>query len=191
MRPVTPRSPGPGQRLIVIASALAGAVLLFELLAGRREEPGLEEREERRGYYMEDATLREMGPDGRPRIVVHAKNIEQQLADDSVVLSDLRLDYVTGDAGSWTVTAKSGRMPPDRSSLLLAGDVTVTGSEDQGSPVIVTDQLTYDTTADYIQTAEFVSIRFGKNVLGGRGLRVNLNAGTLRLESNVNGQFTP
>jgi LPS export ABC transporter protein LptC len=175
-----------------MASALAGAVLLFELLAGRgREDLGPGERETHRGYYMEDATLTEMGADGQPRIVVHAANIEQQLADDSVVLSDLRLDYVTGDAGSWTVTAASGRMPPDRSSLLLSGDVTVTGSEDQGSPVIVTDRLTYDTAADYIQTPEFVSIRFGSHVLGGRGLRANLNTGTLRLESNVNGRFTP
>jgi lipopolysaccharide export system protein LptC len=175
-----------------MASALAGAVLLFELLAGRgREELGPGEREERRGYYMDDATLTEMGPDGKQRMVVHAANIEQPLDDDSVVLHDLRLDYATGDAGSWTVTAESGRIPPDRSSLLLAGDVTVRGSEDQGSPVIVTDRLTYDTTADYIQTPEFVSIRFGNHVLGGRGLRANLNTGTLRLESNVNGRFTP
>ena len=174
-----------------MVSALAGAVLLFELLAGRgREELGPGEPEDR-GYYMDDATLTEMGADGKPRIVVNAANIEQELDDDSVVLHDLRLDYVTGDAGTWAVTAKSGRMPPDRSSLLLAGDVTITGSDDQGSPVIVTDRLTYDTTKEYIQTPEFVSIRFGKHVLGGRGLRVNLNAGTLRLESNVNGNFTP
>ena len=175
-----------------MVSALAGAVLLFELLAGRgREELGPGEPEEHRGYYMEDDTLTEMGPDGKPRIVVNAANIEQELDDDSVVLHDLRLDYVPGDAGTWAVTAKSGRMPPDRSSLLLSGDVTITGSDDQGSPVIVTDRLTYDSTKDYIQTPEFVSIRFGKHVLGGRGLRANLNAGTLRLESNVNGRFTP
>jgi LPS export ABC transporter protein LptC len=173
-------------------SALAGAVLLFELLAGRgREVLGPDTSAERRGYYMEDATLTEIGADGRPRIVVHAKDIEQQLADDSVVLTDLRLDYTTGKAGRWTVTAKRGRMPPDRGSLLLAGDVTVTGSEDQGSPVIVTEQLAYDTASEYIQTAEFVTIRFGHHVIGGRGLRVDLNTGTLRLESNVNGRFTP
>jgi LPS export ABC transporter protein LptC len=172
-------------------SALAGTVLLFELLAGRgREMLGPDTSEDRRGYYMEDATLTEMGPDGRPRIVVYARDIEQQVGDD-VVLNDLKLDYTTGKAGRWTVTAKRGRMPPDRSSLLLAGDVTVTGSVDQGSPVIVTEQLSYDTAADYIQTAEFVTIRFGHHVLGGRGLRVNLNTGTLRLESNVNGRFTP
>ena len=191
MRPVAPRTPSSGQRLIVVVSALAGTVLLFELLAGRgREQIGPTPTEERRGYYMEDATLTEMGPDGKPRIVVHARNIEQQLADDSVVLSDLRLDYTTSKAGRWNVTAETGRMPRDRSSLILTGNVTVTGSEDQGAPVIVTDRLTYDTAADYIQTPEFVSIHFGNHVLGGRGMRVNLNAGTLRLESNVNGRFT-
>ena len=140
---------------------------------------------------MVDATLTEMGADGKPRMVVHAAKIEQQLEDDSVVMRDLKLDYVTGKAGSWTVTAASGRMPPDRSSLLLAGDVTVTGRSERGSPVIVTDRLTYDTIANFIQTPEFVSIRFGRHVLGARGLRANLNAGTLRLESNVNGRFTP
>ena len=183
-----------------MASALAGAVLALAAFAlvlttnapGRgREELGPGEREERHGYYMDNATLTEMGADGKPRIVVNAANIEQQLTDDSVILRDLRLNYATADAGTWTVTAKSGRMPPDRTSLMLAGEVTVRGSEDQGSPVIVTDRLTYDTTADYIQTPEFVSIRFGNHVLGGRGLRANLNTGTLRLESNVNGRFTP
>ena len=75
--------------MIVMASALAGAGMLFELLAGRgRDDFGPGEREQQRGYYMEDATLTEMGPDGEPRMVVHAADIEQELADDSVVLRD-------------------------------------------------------------------------------------------------------
>ena len=98
-------------------SVLAGTVLLFELLAGRGREPlGPDTGAERRGYYMEDATLTEMGADGQPRIVVHARDIEQQVADESVVLNDLKLDYTTGKAGRWTVTAKHGRMPPDRTA---------------------------------------------------------------------------
>jgi LPS export ABC transporter protein LptC len=179
--------------VIVMVSALAGAVLLFELLAGRgHDDLDTGRGEERRGYFMTDATLTEMGADGRPRMVVHARDIEQQLADDSVVLKTLSIDYASGERGRWNVTANQGRIPPDRQSLLLSGDVTLTGNEEaQGKPVIVTDRLTYDSAADYIQTAEFVSIRFGRHVLGGRGLRVDLNAGTLRLESNVNGHFTP
>ena len=42
-----------------------------------------------------------------------------------------------------------------------------------------------------MQTAEPVTVRFGSHELRGRGLRADLNTGTLRLESNVNGRFTP
>ena len=36
-----------------------------------------------------------------------------------------------------------------------------------------------------------VTLDFGPHQLRGRGMRVGLNQGTLRLESNVNGQFIP
>jgi LPS export ABC transporter protein LptC len=192
MRPAAARTSTAGQRLITLAAILAGLVLLYGLLVDRSgDEPGPAGATEQRGYYVDDATLTETGADGKPRIVVQAKTIEQQLSDDSVLLTDLKLDYTAANRGNWRITANHGRMPPDRSSLLLDGDVTVTGKSERGSPVIVTDQLTYDTNSDYIQTAERVNIRFGNNVLIGRGLRVNLNAETLRLESNVNGRFVP
>jgi LPS export ABC transporter protein LptC len=73
---------------------------------------------------------------------------------------------------------------------MLAGDVHVTGTEPRGAAVIDTDQLTYDTKANFVQTAEPVTVRFGEHELRGRGLRADLNAGTLKLESNVNGRFT-
>jgi LPS export ABC transporter protein LptC len=82
-------------------------------------------------------------------------------------------------------------MPPERSSIQLFGDVTVTGREAHGSAVIRTDRLAYDTVANLIQTADPVRIQVGTHELLGRGLRVDLNKGTLRLESNVNGTFKP
>jgi lipopolysaccharide export system protein LptC len=42
-----------------------------------------------------------------------------------------------------------------------------------------------------VQTAAAVTVDFGPHQLRGRGMRVGLNQGTLRLESNVNGQFNP
>jgi LPS export ABC transporter protein LptC len=69
--------------------------------------------------------------------------------------------------------------------------VTGSGPAAAGQAVILTDQLAYDTRANVIQTAEPVAIHFGAHELRGRGMRVLLNDGTLRLESNVNGRFTP
>jgi lipopolysaccharide export system protein LptC len=42
-----------------------------------------------------------------------------------------------------------------------------------------------------IQTADPVAVQFGAHHLEGRGLRVVLDDGSLRLESNVRGRFNP
>jgi len=178
--------------VVTLAGSAAGLALLYGMFGA----PGGDDLEtgsadEQRGYYLVDATLTEMGADGAPRVVVRAKSIEQQLADQSVLLSDLSLDYRTEASGTWTVTARQGRMPPDRGSLLLSGNVMVTGTEVHGTAVIRTDRLAYDTTTSVIQTADPVSVRFGAHELRGRGMRVVLNDGTLRLESNVHGRFNP
>ena len=192
MRSAAERSPLAARWLVGTLASVAGLGLLYTLLIGRGgDEPQTTDAAERRGYYLTDATLTEMGADGQPRLVVRAKNIEQQLSDQSVLLTDLKLDYRTETNDLWTVTSRGGRMPPDRRSLLLSGDVVVSGSTQRGAPVIHTDTLSYDTATNLIQTADQVDIRFGGNDLRGRGLRANLNSRTLKLESNVNGRFQP
>jgi LPS export ABC transporter protein LptC len=161
------------------------------MLAGYDSQIETRAMEDRRGYYLDDATLTEMGADGTPRIVLRAVHVEQQLSDQSVLLSDLSVDYNAAEAGTWTLTADRGRLLADAKSLQLSGNVVVKGAEARGEAVIQTDQLTYETQSGLVQTAEPVAVRFGKHRLEGRGLRVALNDGTLRLESNVHGRFTP
>jgi LPS export ABC transporter protein LptC len=191
MRPAAQRKSALNRFVVTVAASAAGLALLYGLFGAPGDDFETSRAEEQRGYYVLDATLTEMGADGTPRVVVHAKSIEQQLADQSVLLSDLSLDYKTESSGTWTVTANQGRMPPDRGSLLLSGDVKVTGTEARGSAVIRTDRLAYNTASSVIQTADPVSVTFGEHELRGRGLRVVLNDGTLRLESNVHGRFNP
>ena len=180
------------QRLLTSVAIVAGAWLAYGvLIGGDEDEFESAAADDERGYYVNAATLTEFGPDGAPRIVLRADSIEQRLADQSVLLSNLALDYQTAEAGAWTVTAAQGRMPAAATALLLSGDVLVTGHEARGAAVIRTDQLSYDTVTSVIQTAEPVSVQFGPHSLQGRGLHVVLNDGTLRLESNVHGRFVP
>jgi LPS export ABC transporter protein LptC len=182
------------QRAVTMVAVVAGGAMLLNLLAG-----GPDESDEsataaaERGYYLNDATLTELGPDGRPRVVVRASTIEQQLTDQSVNLAQIVLDYTTQKQGEWHVTADRGRMPSDRGSLQLQGNVRVVGSAErgEGKAIIRTDELAYDTRTNVVQTAAPVTLEFGPHELRGRGLRVGLNQGTLRLESNVHGQFKP
>ena len=180
------------RRIVTIASSVAGLALLFGLLSGHEESDAeFGNASAKRGYYMNDATLTEIGKDGRPRVIVHAVNIEQQLADQSVRMSQLKLDYHTKESGNWHVTAREGAMPADRKSIQLSGDVAIAGVESRGEALIRTERLSYDIDDAIVQTEDPVSVRFGPHLLKARGLHAELNAGTLKLESDVNGHFAP
>jgi LPS export ABC transporter protein LptC len=192
MRPVAQRADSLKQWLITGSAIAAGLVMLYGLLVDRGDEDlDRTTLPDERGYYLTDAVLSEMGLDGKPRIVMHARSAEQQTSDDSVRMKDLTVDYSGKQTGKWHVTARQGQMTPDRTTLLLSGDVRVTGDESHGSAVITSDAVSYDTRANLVQTPEPVNVLFGRHVLNGRGLHADLNAGTLKLESNVNGRFTP
>ena len=182
------------QRIVTMVAVVAGGALLLNLLAGSPDDATESAAAaDERGYYLTDARLTELGADGRPRVVVRASSIEQQLADQSVHLAQIELDYTTQKQGEWRVTADRGRMPSDRGSLLLAGNVLVVGAAERsaGQAIIRTDELAYDTRTNVVQTAAPVTVDMGPHQLRGRGMRVSLNQGTLRLESNVYGQFNP
>ena len=137
------------RRIVTIASSVAGLALLYGLLSGQEESDAeFGNASAQRGYYMNDATLTEMGKDGRPRVIVHAVNIEQQLSDQSVRMSQLELDYHTKESGNWHVTAREGAMPADRKSIQLSGDVAITGVESRGEALIRTERLSYDIDDD-------------------------------------------
>ena len=177
---------------MTIASSVAGLALLYGLLSGHEESDAeFGNASAQRGYYMNDATLTEMGKDGRPRVIVHAATIEQQLSDQSVRMSQLELDYHTKESGNWHVTAREGDMPADRKSIQLSGNVAITGVESRGEALIRTERLSYDIDDAIVQTEDPVSVRFGQHLLTARGLRAELNAGTIKLESDVNGRFSP
>jgi LPS export ABC transporter protein LptC len=180
------------RRIVTIVSSVAGLALLYGLLSGHEESDAeFGNASAQRGYYMNDATLTEMGKDGRPRVIVHAVNIEQQLSDQSVRMSQLELDYHTKESGNWHVTAREGAMPADRKSIQLSGNVAITGAESRGEALIRTERLSYDIDDAIVQTEDPVSVRFGPHLLKARGLHAELNAGTLKLESDVNGHFAP
>jgi LPS export ABC transporter protein LptC len=191
MRSPAQRARALTHRVVTAVAIVAGALVAYGMFVGKDDEIEARTAADERGYYVTRATLTEMGVDGMPRIVLRAETIEQRLADQNVYLSDLSVDYNTANAGNWTVTADRGRLLADASSLLLSGNVVVRGTETRGTAVIRTDELTYDTKNNLVQTAEPVDVEFGPHTLQARGLRAALNDGTMRLESNVHGRFKP
>ena len=179
-------------RTVGVAAAAAGLVLLYGLLTGWNDDDvELGDAGAERGYYALDATIVETGKTGRPRFIAHARRVEQQLVDQSVLLEDMTLDYPTADHGTWHVVAPAGRMPADRESVELYGGVTISGADAHGDAVIRAERVHYLIDAAIVDTTSPVTLTYGRHELRARGLEARLNDGTLRLESDVNGRFTP
>ena len=100
MRSAAQRTRALSRGLVAALAVVAGTLLAYGLLGGRDDEIEARAADDERGYYLTEATLTEMGADGAPRIVLRSELIEQRLADQNVLLSDLTLDYNTADSAT-------------------------------------------------------------------------------------------
>jgi LPS export ABC transporter protein LptC len=148
---------------------------------------------EQTGYYLRDATVTEYGLDGKVRIQVAVAAATEDPARKLVDLEAVTVDYFPAADQRWHLTSRSGQMEEGSQIVELQGDVTMTGARSTlRDPAIVrTERLTLDTSAQLARTDEPVTLGFGPYALAARGLRADLKAETLQLESEVNGRFKP
>jgi LPS export ABC transporter protein LptC len=145
------------------------------------------------GYYLRDALVREYGEDGAVRLEVAARGATQDLASGSIRLETVSVNYFALPGQRWRLTADGGLAEPDMHTVELEGNVVMTG-EKQALPepaVVRTERLTLDTASRLASTEAPVRLDFGRHEIAATGMRADLNAETLRLESGVNGRFTP
>ena len=158
------------------------------------------------GYAAHDAEIIETGYDGRERYRLNAKVIRQQSESGVIVLESLEMNYqpgaqarVPGEARpaalaqeSWHLTSDRGQVRADGDDVQLTGNVRVTGSTPgSGAPlVLTTSELRINTPTEFIETDAPVKISWSGHELDARGLSADLKAGTLRLKSDVHGQFS-
>ena len=157
------------------------------------------------GYAAHDAVIIETGYDGRERYRLNAKVIRQQTETGLVDLETLEMNYNPGAqpgvAGerrpaaaapeTWHLTSDRGQVRADGDDVQLTGNVRVTGAAPgTGAPLsLTTDDLRINTPTEFIETDSPVILNWSGHELNARGLRADLKAGTLRLESDVHGQF--
>ena len=158
------------------------------------------------GYAAHDAEIIETGYDGRERYRLNAKVIRQQTETGIIELEDLEMNYQPGaQAGvpgesrpaelaqeSWHLRANRGQVRADGDDVQLTGDVRVTGAR-RGSSVplvLTTSELRINTPTEFIETDAPVKISWAGHEIDTRGLRADLKAGKLRLESDLHGQFS-
>ncbi|MEO8019018.1 MAG: LPS export ABC transporter periplasmic protein LptC, partial [Pseudomonadota bacterium] len=93
----------------------------------------------------------------------------------------------------WHLTSERGTVLADGDDVQLNGNVRVTGPTPRtGEPLsLSTDNMRINTPTEFIETSAAVKMRWSGHELNARGMQADLKAGTLRLESDVNGHFFP
>lgn len=174
------------------------AMIVATLLAGRAmQAPGTGStagaHEPDPGYLARDAEIIETGEDGRPRYWLAAELIEQPPDDATITLTQPALRYVGDGGATWRARAETGTVPPERDVIVLDGNVQLDGTlAGGGVPAhIETSHLAFDTVRQIAATKATVTIDWSGHRLVATGLRADLKAETLRLESRVNGRFVP
>lgn len=172
-----------------IASALAGYILLM-----RNSDDELRNlpAPAQPGYYLQQATITETGPDGQPRMKLQADRINQNPVDESISLERVSVTYRSNDRRTWLLTAERGYLTNSH-RIDFNGNVHIRPQDASPSsvaaPQIRTDALSIDTDQNIAQAPGTVRLEFGTQQLTAVGMKFDIARQALRLESNVNGQF--
>jgi len=159
------------------------------------------------GYAARDAEVIETGFDGRERYRLKAAVIRQQTESGVIDLERLEMNYhrntqaaagdaplIAGNPGEiWHLTSDHGQVREEGNDVELNGNVRVTGPPQGGvEPLsLTTETLRINTPTEFIETDAPVKLRWSGHELDAVGMRADLKAGTLSLESDVNGHFYP
>jgi len=159
------------------------------------------------GYAARDAQLIETGYDGRERYRLDARVIRQKTEAGVIELEDLAMNYHIESQGSpdapaspakasadvWHLTSDRGEVRSNGDDVQLNGNVRVTGpAAGNGEPLsLTTESMRINTPTQFIETSAPVKLRWSGHELNALGMEADLKAGTLRLESDVNGHFFP
>lgn len=180
-------------RPLLAASVLTLIVLLVQWQSSDREPPAVAGEAGRPGYFLTGVNLEEFGTDGKLRIGLQSISANEDPASGIVRLSDVAVDYHAPTGRVWHLTANEARVPPGGRTVEFEGDVRLAGQpgEDPVAAELHTARLQLDTVAEVADTRAPVELAFGAHRVRALGMHADLKSGRMRLESDVNGRFTP
>lgn len=180
-------------RLVLLAAlaALFAVLVQWRWLGG--EQAPSAARPARPGYYLTGVDLEEYGPDGRLRIGLQSARADEDAMSGIVRLSDVAVNYHSPAGQLWVLTSDQARVPQGGRVVEFEGDVLLAGTPaGRAAPAeLRTARMMLDTETEKAQTKDEVELAFGRHRITAQGMRADLKAGSLRLESDVHGLFTP
>ena len=172
-------------RWITIAAVLAAVVVGFGILSGHNRTSSVTgEMPVQPAYYLKDAVITETERSGAPTVRLIASRIEQQPADDSIVLQTVRVDYLKVPDKRWYLSAQRGFVPADSRLIQFKGNVELRPTDGPASTLLRADELTIDSERNVAYTTTSpVDIRFGAYSMTVKRFEADLTTEKVRLET--------
>jgi LPS export ABC transporter protein LptC len=178
--------------LLLVALVALIAVLVEWRVMDRAPEP-TPQQVQRPGYYLTGVNLEEFGADGRLRIGLESASANEDPATGIVRLAEVAVDYYAPNGRRWQLTSEEAHVPPGGRVVEFEGDVRLSGAPgtNETAAKLHTPRMSLDTVGEIADTRSPVELAFGAHRVRALGMRADLKAGTVRLESDVNGRFAP
>lgn len=132
-------------------------------------------------YEAHDVVLRQMGPDGRLRFQVQARQITQLPDSGLITAQGLRLHHdpsgtEPGGPNRWTLTADRGEVPAEGGIITVEGNVRAEGIPvgSRTKVTFTTTRLQYDVDKQELCSNDPVQLTRGSSVMSSQGLCFNI-----------------
>jgi LPS export ABC transporter protein LptC len=180
-------------RLVLLVGVISLIAALVQWRVVEREPPVAGDEVTRPGYFLTGVDLEEFGADGKLRIGLQSISANEDPANGVVRLSEVAVDYHAQSGRLWHLTADEASVPPGGRTVEFEGNVRLSGrpGADPGAAELHTRRLALDTVGETAATKSPVELAFGKHRMHALGMQADLKGGTLKLEADVNGKFTP
>lgn len=179
---------------VIIIAAICAIMLATYSMLSRHEEQltDVQPTTPQPGFYMKDASIVAIGKDGNPGFTLHATTIQQDVTHQDVNLDQVKVDYLGTSQTPWTLTAQTGNLRQDSRTITFNDDVILqpTGPHVALPIILRTNQLSIDTARNLARATGKVSISMNQQLLTAVGMQADLQRQTIKLESQVHGEFS-
>jgi LPS export ABC transporter protein LptC len=179
--------------VVTLLLALVAAALWLATWQRQATTPPVERVDAARplGYYVHGARMTGTDEQGRVAYRVLAGRLDEVPEENRLQLTDVSIEYHPPEDTAWSISAASASSPKGGSPLDLVGNVKVKSVPTDGAEplTIDTEALRFWPETSIAETEAYVQIRVGSLQFDALGLRADLMADLLQLESQVHGTF--
>ncbi len=144
-------------------------------------------------YFIGDFVATMYDNKGLASYFIKANYLEHFPDDDTIKITDLKINYHDKQKQTWVTTSKDGIGYENIEVLHLSGDVKIENQPENPDKklVLLTDQLRIDFKARQATTDSKVKILGKNSTINANGMDIDLDTGTLHLKSQARGHYVP